>query len=76
MGSPHWSCGVETRDKVFLAKLWLEQNLFITDALSFFFGNDNKYFKDIGLGNILKNILWENDKIINFSNNFLYFLWK
>lgn len=57
MGSPHWSCGAETRDS-FLAKLWLEQNLFVTDALSlFFFGNDNKCLKDIGLGNILKNIL-------------------
>ena len=53
MGSPHWSCGVETRDS-FLAKLWLEQNLFITDALSFFFLNDNKCLKDIGLEIFLK----------------------
>ena len=36
-------------------------------------GNVNGYPKGIGLRTIFRNILWENDKAINFSDNFLYF---
>ena len=36
----------------------------------------NKCPKDIGLRIIFKNILRKNDKVINFVNNFLYFLSK
>ena len=28
--------------------------------------NVNKWLKDIGLGTIFRNILWKNDKAINF----------
>ena len=38
--------------------------------------NVNRYSKCIGLETIFKNILRKNDKIINFVNNFLYFLSK
>ena len=36
--------------------------------------NVNECSKGIGLGTIFKNILHENDKTINFVDNFLYFL--
>ena len=32
--------------------------------------------KGIGLGTIFRNILLENDKAINFFDNFLYFPWN
>ena len=35
--------------------------------------NVNKWLKDIGLGTIFRNILWENNKIINYVDIFLYF---
>ena len=35
--------------------------------------NVNEYLKGISLGNIFKNILCENDKMINYVDNFLYF---
>ena len=37
-----------------------------------FFGNVNEYLKGIGLETILRNILWENDKVINFSDIYIY----
>jgi len=36
-------------------------------------GNVNKCPKDIDLGTIFRNILWENDKTINYVDNLLYF---
>ena len=36
--------------------------------------NVNKCLKDINLRIIFRNILWKNDKTINFVDNFLYFL--
>ena len=41
---------------------------------SYYQGNVNECLKDISLGNIFKNILWKNDKIINYVDIFLYFL--
>ena len=35
--------------------------------------NVNEYPKGISLGTIFKNILWKNDKIINYVDSFLYF---
>jgi len=35
--------------------------------------NVNECPKGIGLGTIFKNILWENDKTIDYVNSFLYF---
>ena len=36
-------------------------------------GKINGIYKNIGLENIFKNILWGNDKTINFFDGFLYF---
>ena len=36
----------------------------------------NGYSKSIGLGTTIRNILWKNDKAINFFDDFLYFLKK
>ena len=36
--------------------------------------NVNEWPKSIGLWTIFKNILYENNKVINFIDNFLYFL--
>ena len=36
--------------------------------------NVNECPKDIDLETIFKNILWEHDKAISFSDSFLYFL--
>ena len=33
----------------------------------------NALIKSIGLRTIFKNILWKNDKVINFVDSFLYF---
>ena len=46
------------------------------NALHFqiFLGNINEYLKGIGLRAIFRNILQDNDKVINFFDNFLYFL--
>ena len=46
------------------------------NALHFqiFLGNINEYLKGIGLRSIFRNILQENDKVINFFDSFLYFL--
>ena len=41
-------------------------------SLFFFLGNVNEYLNGIGLGTILRNILWENDKVINFSDIYIY----
>ena len=41
-------------------------------SLFFFLGNVNEYFNGIGLETILRNILWENDKVINFSDIYIY----
>ena len=38
--------------------------------------NVNKCPTDISLRIIFKNILWKNDKTINFVDNFLYFTRK
>ena len=35
--------------------------------------NVNEYSKNIDLKIIFRNILWKNDKVINFSYSFLYF---
>ena len=35
--------------------------------------NVNEYSKSIGLGTTFRNILWKNDKTINFFDDFLYF---
>ena len=39
-------------------------------SLSLLCGKVNEFLKGIGLETILKNILWENNKVINFSNSF------
>ena len=35
--------------------------------------NVNECLKDIGLETIFRNILWENNKAINFIDSFIYF---
>ena len=46
---------------------------FMNSCLLCKMGKINGIYKNIGLENIFKNILWGNDKTINFFDGFLYF---